>query len=257
MDRMERIGSQFCRLVEIMEKLRGENGCPWDREQTYKSLRQFLLEETYEVLEVIDSGNYAELSNELGDLLLQIIFQSQIAREEGLFDIEHVLDNIIKKLIHRHPNVFGNVEIKNAQEQIVNWEKMKKKEGKKSVIDGVPKEMSALLRAFRTQSKASTVGFDWPDAVQVWEKIHEEIEELKEAIASSETKKIEEEFGDVLFSFVNLARFIHVNPEDALRNTIHKFTTRFQKIETELRARGKETSEWNLAEMDEIWEKAK
>ncbi|MEE4310874.1 MAG: nucleoside triphosphate pyrophosphohydrolase [candidate division KSB1 bacterium] len=253
MDNIENIKEEFGRLLEIMETLRGDDGCPWDREQTFESLRQYLLEETYEVLELIDEGRFDELKNELGDLLLQVIFQSQIASEENRFNIEDVIRVINGKLIHRHPNVFGDVEIKNAEEQTVNWEKMKRKEGKKSVIDGVPTALSSLLRAHRLQGKASTVGFDWNSIEPVWDKLYEEIEELKKAISSAERDKIEEEFGDVLFSMVNLSRFIKVNPEDALRIAIKKFIRRFHGVENRLASQGKKIHETSLEEMDEIW----
>jgi len=257
MNDLTRIKEQFERLVKIMETLRSENGCPWDREQTHESLRQFLLEETYEVIELIDAGLFHELKNELGDLLLQVIFHSQIASENDSFNIEDVLKIINKKLIDRHPNVFGDVVIKNADEQVINWEKMKKKEGKKSVLDGVPKELSALLRAFRIQAKAATVGFDWENDQQVWEKVEEEICELKSALSDGDSHKIEEELGDVLFSWVNLSRFIRVNPEDALRRTIAKFINRFHKIEHELANQGKSMTDVSLEEMDHIWNQIK
>jgi len=178
MKNLEEIKNEFARLVQIMERLRREDGCPWDREQTYESLRQYLLEETYEVLELIDTKKYDELKNELGDLLLQVIFQAQIAEEEERFTIVDVLKKINEKLIHRHSNVFGDVVVRNAEEQTVNWEKMKKKEDPhRSVIDGVPKQLSALLRAYRMQAKAATVGFDWENVQQVWEKVEEELTE--------------------------------------------------------------------------------
>ena len=249
--------TEFTRLVEIMAKLRGEQGCPWDKEQTHKSLRQYLLEETYEVLELIDAGDYEGLRHELGDLLLQVIFHAQIASENKLFDIKDVLIRINEKLIHRHPNVFGNAIINNAEEQIINWEKMKKKEGKKSVLDGVPKELSALLRAHRIQAKAATVGFDWQNVEQVWQKVEEEMKEFKQAIHHQNSDNIEEEFGDLLFSLVNLSRFIHVNPEDALRKTIDKFIRRFRKIENYFSQQGKTLSEVSLQEMDSKWEEIK
>jgi len=251
------IKDEFTRLLQIMEKLRSADGCPWDREQTHQSLRQFLLEETYEVLELIDAGKNNELKNELGDLLLQVVFHAQIADEAQMFSMEDVLKNINKKLIHRHPNVFGDVKINNAEEQIINWEKMKKKEGKKSTIDGVPKELPALSRAHRIQAKAATVGFDWENASQVWVKVEEELLELKDAIDHEDKPAIAEEFGDLLFSLVNLSRFIRINPEDALRNAIDKFTLRFRKIEEELALQGKTLPEVDLKEMDAIWEKVK
>jgi len=257
MNTMDTIVSKFEKLIDIMANLRSENGCPWDREQTFESLRQFLLEETYEVLELIDEGRYAELQFELGDLLLQIIFQSQIANEMKLFDIGDVLENINKKLIHRHPNVFGDVAINSAEEQTINWEKMKRKEGKKSVIDGVPKELSALLRAHRLQGKAATVGFDWEKVEDVWDKVEEELAELREAIAKSDKTGIEEEFGDVLFSFVNLSRFLKVNPEDALRRTIEKFTGRFKLLENQFARKNINLSDITLEEMDAAWNEIK
>ncbi len=258
MKNLEEIKSEFARLVQIMERLRREDGCPWDREQTYKSLRQYLLEETYEVLELIDAGNYDELKNELGDLLLQVIFQSQIAGEEGRFTIFDVLKKINEKLIHRHSNVFGNVVVRNAEEQTVNWEKMKKKEDKdRSVIDGVPKQLSALLRAYRMQSKAATVGFDWENVHQVWEKVEEEINELKQSIDDNSPQEIEMEFGDLLFAMVNLSRFINVNPEDALRMAIEKFSARFRQMEKEVADSNKSLHDMKLEQMDEIWEEIK
>ena len=206
MENLEKIKDQFAKLVVIMEKLRGEQGCPWDKEQTHESLRQYLLEETYEVLELIDEGRYDELKNELGDVLLQVIFHSQIAKEDGRFDIQVVLENINKKLIHRHPNVFGDTIIRTAEEQTVNWEKMKKKEdADRSVIAGVPKQLPALQRAHRIQQKAATVGFDWQKVQPVWEKFEEELNELKDAIEEKNPKNIEDEFGDLLFTMVNLS----------------------------------------------------
>ncbi len=258
MKNFEEIKSEFAQLVQIMEQLRGEDGCPWDREQTYESLRQYLLEETYEVLELIDVGNYDELKNELGDLLLQVIFQSQIAEEEGRFTIFDVLKKINEKLIHRHSNVFGNVVVRNAEEQTVNWEKMKKTEDKdRSVIDGVPKQLSALLRAYRMQAKAATVGFDWENAHQVWEKIEEELEELKDSIKHHSQDEIEMEFGDLLFAIVNLSRFINVNPEDALRKAIEKFSARFRHMEKEVADSKKSLHDMKLEEMDLIWDEIK
>jgi tetrapyrrole methylase family protein/MazG family protein len=258
MKNIEEIKLEFARLVQIMERLRGKDGCPWDREQTYESLRQYLLEETYEVLELIDSGNYDELKNELGDLLLQVIFQSQIAEEEGRFTILDVLERINQKLIHRHSNVFGNVKVRNAEEQTVNWEKMKKKEDKdRSVIDGVPKHLSALLCAYRIQAKASTVGFDWENAQQLWEKVEEELKELRQAIHRQQPEEIEMEFGDLLFTLVNLSRFINVNPEDALRKSIQKFSTRFRQMEREVVNSNKSLYSMELEEMDQIWENIK
>ena len=258
MKNFDAIKSEFARLVQIMERLRREDGCPWDREQTYESLRQYLLEETYEVLELIDAGQYDGLKNELGDLLLQVIFQAQIAEEESRFTILDVLKIINQKLIHRHSNVFGDVIVRNAEEQTVNWEKMKKQEDKnRSVIDGVPKELSALLRAYRMQAKAATVGFDWENSRQVWEKVEEELNELKESIAHESQKEVEIEFGDLLFAFVNLSRFINVNPEDALRKAIQKFSDRFRQMEQEVANANKSLHDMTLKEMDQVWDRIK
>jgi len=254
----ESIKNEFLRLVEIMQKLRAEDGCPWDRQQTYESLRQYLLEETYEVLELIDEKRYDELKFELGDLLLQVIFQSQIAEEEGRFTIVEVLENINEKLIYRHPNVFGDVQINSAEEQTVNWERLKKKKERgRSTIAGVPSTLPALLRAHRIQAKAATVGFDWEKAEQVWEKVEEEIGELKDAVAENEQNKIEEEFGDLLFAMVNLSRFLRVNPEDALRQATEKFSARFRKVELEAERQHRSLEEMTLQEMDHIWDDVK
>lgn len=258
MENMEKIKDQFAKLVEIMETLRGEQGCPWDKEQTYESLRQYLLEETYEVLELIDEERFDELKNELGDVLLQVVFQSQIAKEEGRFDIQVVLENINKKLIYRHPNVFSDTVIKTAEEQTINWEKMKKKENTdRSVIDGVPKQVPALLKAHRIQQKAATVGFDWKKVEPVWDKVEEELGELHNAIKDKNSKNIEDEFGDLLFTMVNLSRFINVNPEDALRKSIEKFSTRFRRMEEEVKRINRSFEKMNLEEMDQIWDEIK
>ncbi len=258
MKNLDDVKSEFARLVQIMERLRREDGCPWDREQTYESLRQYLLEETYEVLELIDSGQYNELKNELGDLLLQVIFQAQIAEEEGRFTIIDVLKKINEKLIHRHSNVFGDVVVRNAEEQTVNWEKMKKQEvTNRSVIDGVPKQLSALLRAHRMQAKAATVGFDWEKADQVWEKVIEELNELKESINQGSHNEIQMEFGDLLFAMVNLSRFININPEDALRLAIEKFSNRFRQMEKQVADSNRSLHDMKLEEMDLIWEEIK
>jgi len=255
---LEEIDAKFSKLVEIMATLRSEHGCPWDREQTHKSLRQHLIEEAYEVIETIDEERYKDLAGELGDLLLQVVFHAQMAKEEGLFTIADVLDSINEKLIRRHPHVFGTEVINTAEEQIVQWEQSKlKKEGKKSAIDGVPRAMPALLRAYRMQNKASAVGFDWDNIEPVWEKVNEEMQELREATKSGDQEKIEEELGDLLFSIVNLSRFLKANPEDALRRTIEKFYDRFQKVESEFESRNKSITDANLAEMDAVWDKVK
>ncbi|MCA9732503.1 MAG: nucleoside triphosphate pyrophosphohydrolase [Deferribacteres bacterium] len=252
-----RTGEKFERLVEIMAILRSENGCPWDKEQTHLSLRPYLIEETYEVLEMLDEENIQELPKELGDLLLQIIFHAQIAFENKNFTINTIIDNINEKLVSRHPHVFGHVKINSAQEQSIHWEKVKRKEGKKSVLDGVPQNMPALGRAQRLQQKAATVGFDWPSIDGVWDKLHEEIDELKEALEGGQKDLIEDEFGDLLFAAVNLGRFINANAEDSLRKTIRKFTIRFKQIEKHFAGQGRDISTASLDEMENVWQKVK
>ncbi|MBN1996582.1 nucleoside triphosphate pyrophosphohydrolase [candidate division KSB1 bacterium] len=249
---------KFIKLIEIMSTLRSKEGCPWDREQNHKSLRQHLIEEAYEVIETIDENRLHELPGELGDLLLQVVFHAQMAKEAGLFDIADVLDAINTKLIRRHPHVFGDVQIDTAEEQIVFWEQMKiKREGKKSAIEGVPKSAPSLLRSYRIQNKAATVGFDWPHIKPVWEKIQEEILEFKEAAETGDKDHTEEELGDLLFSIVNVSRFLKINPEDALRRTIEKFCDRFVKVEKVFQERGIQMQDVSLEELDRVWEQVK
>ncbi|MBD3373866.1 nucleoside triphosphate pyrophosphohydrolase [candidate division KSB1 bacterium] len=241
-----------------MKKLRSDDGCPWDRKQTHQSLRQHLLEEAYEVLETIDEERYDELAGELGDLLLQVVFHAQMASESNRFTINDVLDAITEKLIRRHPHVFGDETVETAEEQIQLWEQTKvKNEGKRSALDGIPKQLPALVRAYRMQGKAAAVGFDWPQIEPVWQKLDEEIKELKHEITESNRELIEEELGDVLFTVVNLSRFVHINPEDALRRTIEKFDRRFKKIEAVLQQQGKTMHTVSLEEMDSIWDSIK
>jgi tetrapyrrole methylase family protein/MazG family protein len=247
----------FEKLVGIVAQLRGPDGCPWDREQTLESLKPGLIEETYEVLESIDAGNPAELREELGDLMLQIVFQSRIAEERGDFSVSDVLDGINEKLIRRHPHVFGDAKIRTSKEQTVHWEKIKKREGKRSALDGVPKTAPALLRAYRVQQKAAAVGFDWDTREQVWEKVKEEIGELAEAVHSGAQEKIYEEFGDLLFALVNLSRFVKVHPEDALTRAVDKFIRRFRKVENAFREKGKAMERSTLEEMDAVWNAVK
>ena len=255
---MEKTKAGFEELVAIMARLRAEDGCPWDREQTHKSLRQHLLEEAYEVIEAIDLDDYEHLKSELGDLLLQVVFHAQMASEENRFAIGDVIESINEKLIRRHPHVFGDEKIETAAEQVVAWEKSKlTKEGKKSAIDGVPKQLPALLRAYRMQGKAAAVGFDWPTIDPVWKKFDEEVDELKEAITRGDKSHIEEELGDLLFTIVNISRFLKANPEDALRGTIEKFERRFKQVEAAISAQGRSIADASLEEMDEIWDAVK
>jgi XTP/dITP diphosphohydrolase len=243
------------KFIKIVRRLRKD--CPWDREQTHKSIRHSLIEETYEVIEAIDQNNADELKKELGDLLLHIVLHSVIAEEEKSFTLNDVIDSISEKMIRRHPHVFGNTMVKDSHDVKRNWEHIKMSEGRKSVIDGVPKEMPALLRALRIQEKASKVGFDWKRKRDVWKKVDEEIEELADAERSKNRAHIEEEYGDVLFSLVNYSRFIGVNPEFALKGSIDKFSRRFYHIEKELQRRGKRIGAVSMKEMDEIWDAKK
>jgi XTP/dITP diphosphohydrolase len=247
---------KFDEFYKIVQRLRKE--CPWDREQTHESLRRCLLEESYEVLEAIDTKNKTELKKELGDLVLQVVFHTILAEEEKTFTFREVLELEIEKLISRHPHIFSDVKVKDADEVKSNWEKLKAKEGRESVLDGVPKELPALFRAYRIQEKAAKVGFDWKDEKPVYDKILEEISELKTNVESlSSRDEIEDEFGDVLFSIVNYARFLKINPEDALRRTIEKFIKRFQKIEDFAKINNLVLDDMTLEEMDEVWNKSK
>ena len=246
-------------LVKIMAALRSETGCPWDKEQTQDSLKPFLIEEVYEVLEAIDEKKSDAVKEELGDLLFQIVFQSRIAEENGAFGMSDVIETIAKKMISRHPHVFGDVACNTPEEVIVNWEEHKKREGKQrsSILEGVPKELPALLRAHRLQSRASRVGFDWERAEDVLAKLDEEVNEFKEAVKGKEKGDIEDELGDILFVIVNISRFIGVNPEDALRKTISKFISRFRYIEMAAADCGRKLSDMSLVEMDALWDEAK
>jgi tetrapyrrole methylase family protein / MazG family protein len=250
--------TEFLRLLDIMQRLRSPEGCPWDREQTHLSLRPYLIEETYEVLDSIDREAYGELKKELGDLLLHIVFHCRLAEEEGLFTTADMLHHINEKLIRRHPHVFGDAIVTDARHVERQWEKIKLNEDHKPrLLEGVPKHQPALNRAFRVQEKAAGVGFDWPEIAPIWEKVEEELLELKAEVKAGDQKKIEHEFGDLLFSMVNLARKLGINPEDSLRGTVEKFTRRFQYIEDKLEAKGTPLPQSNLEEMDNLWNEAK
>ena len=247
---------EFDDFINIVKRLRKD--CPWDRIQTHLSLRRCLLEETYEVLESIDENNMPELKKELGDILLQVIFHSIIAEENKDFDLSQVITSVQTKLIDRHPHVFGDVKITDSEEVKKNWELLKKKEGRKSVIEGIPDQLPALLKAYRIQEKASKVGFDWKEEDPVFDKITEELSELRENVINGKPHKdIEDEMGDVLFSIVNYSRFLKINPEDALRKTVNKFRDRFSKIEKFAEENNTPIEEMTLEEMDVVWEKAK
>ena len=243
------------RLLTIMDELRKK--CPWDKKQTFESLRHLTIEETYELGDAILDDNLPEIKNELGDLLLHIVFYSKIGSETEDFDFEDVANSICDKLISRHPHIYGDVTVKNENEVKENWEKLKLKEGKNSVLEGVPKSLPALIKANRIQDKVSGVGFDWEEPDQVWKKVQEELSELNEEIKKGTKDTIESEFGDVLFSMINYARFINVNPENALEKTNKKFINRFQFLEKAAKKEGKELAEMTLSEMDVYWEQSK
>jgi len=247
----------FNRLLDIMGDLR-EN-CPWDKKQTLQSLRHLTIEETYELADAILQNDLLEIKKELGDVLLHIVFYAKIGSEYNAFDIADVANSICDKLIERHPHIYGEVTVKDAAEVKRNWEQIKLKEGKgkTSVLEGVPKGLPALVKANRIQDKVAGVGFDWEKPEQVWEKVQEELSELNEEIKNKNTENIEKEFGDVLFSMINYARFIGVNPENALEKTNRKFIKRFQYLENATRKAGKQLTDMSLVEMDEYWNQAK
>lgn len=248
-------------ILEIMGILRGKNGCSWDLKQTHESLLPNLLEESYEVIDAIKKGSKSSLKEELGDLLLQIVFHSRIAEEKKEFTIDDVIDGICKKLILRHPHIFGNITVENTEEILQNWEQIKKKEkGFKSqtdVLKSVPEVLPALVRAYKVQTKAAHVGFDWVDIKDAIKKVDEEWEEFIEANKEGINTQIEEEYGDVLFSIVNIARFLKINPEFALTNTIEKFINRFEYIENTAVSRDRRLEDMTLEEMDKLWEESK
>lgn len=246
----------FQRLLTIMDELR--EGCPWDKKQTLESLRYLTIEETYELSDAILEKDMQEIKKELGDLMLHLVFYAKIGSETGDFDIADVLDGISEKLIRRHPHIYGEVKVNNARDVADNWEKIKLNEkDRNSVLDGVPKSLPAMVKAYRMQEKARGVGFDWENAHQVWEKVEEEISELKQEVVAGDAENMEKEFGDLLFSLVNYARFIGVNPEDALERTNKKFISRFKYIEAQSKEKGKALGELSLEQMDAFWDEAK
>lgn len=248
-------------LLDIMEQLRGENGCPWDKVQTHQSIKKSMIEECYEAIDALDSGNDDAFANELGDVLLQVVFHAQLAKERGAFDFDRVVNEICNKLISRHTHVFGADKAGDAEEALSNWEKKKKKEkGLETYTDmlkDVPHYLPSLMRSEKIQKKAGSVGFDWDSIEPVYEKLFEETDELKEAAAEGNTEKIEEEYGDLLFAAVNLGRFLKVTPEIALAKASDKFIARFEKMEREAAEQKLDLSELSLAQMDAIWEKIK
>lgn len=251
----------FESLVDVIATLRGENGCPWDREQTHSSLKSTLIEETYETVEAIDSGDSNHLKEELGDLLLNIMLQAQIADESENFDIYDVIESLIEKLIRRHPHVFGNVDVESADEVVKNWESIKSQEegyeDRESVLDGIPVALPALLRGQKIQKRAARVGFDWDNISDVINKIEEELKEVNDSLKNNDQDEIEMEIGDLLFAVVNLCRFVDLQAEETLRKANRKFVRRFKRMETELNTQGKDISDQSLEELDRIWNKIK
>jgi MazG family protein len=255
------LSGAFERLVKIMDELREQ--CPWDRKQTIGTLRSLTIEETYELADAITEGDWKGIREELGDLLLHIVFYARIGREQGQFTLDEVIDGICDKLVSRHPHIYGStaqeglVEVRNEEDVKRNWEQLKLKEGKKSVLGGVPVSLPATIKATRLQEKAGKVGFEWDETAQVWEKVKEEMEELQEAVALGDTGRIEEEFGDLVFSLVNYARFLRIDAENALERTNRKFIHRFTGMEEEARLQGRSLADMSLQEMDGLWDKIK
>ena len=255
--------SSFSELVALMARLRAPDGCPWDRQQTHATLKPYLLEEVYEALEAIDAADDAELCKELGDVLLQVVFHAQIAAEEGRFDIEAVGQAIVDKLIRRHPHVFGDANADEADEVLLRWEQIKKQERREqgeaapSLLEGIPKHLPALMRAYRIQTRVAQQGFDWDEVDGALDKVEEEFAEVRKAWETDEAAAVEEEFGDLLFSLVNASRFLKVDPEQALRRAVAKFERRFRALEEIVHARGEEVAALSLAALDEIWDEVK
>ena len=248
---MSTLNESFLRLVSIMDELREK--CPWDQKQTVETLRQMTIEETYELADAITDKDWNGIKEELGDLLLHILFYSRIAKEQKQFTLEEVINAIAEKLIIRHPHIYGNVQVSDEEDVKKNWENLKLKEGKKSVLSGVPMSLPATVKAMRLQEKARQVGFEWENKEQVWQKVEEEVNELHAAVAENEKDRIEDEFGDLIFSLINYARFLRIDAENALERTNKKFISRFTKMETEALKASKSLDELTLEEMDTIW----
>jgi MazG family protein len=246
---------EFMRLVQIMDELREK--CPWDRKQTIETLRHLTIEETYELTDAITDQNWAGIREELGDLLLHIVFYARLGAEKQAFTLEEVINGVCEKLIVRHPHIYGDVKVSGEEEVKQNWEKIKLREGKKSILGGVPKGLPALVKAIRLQEKSKTVGFEWENKDQVWDKVKEEMDELQEAIAGADQERIEDEMGDLLFSIVNFARFLQVDAENALERTNKKFMARFNGMEAAATAQNKQLHDMSLEEMDALWNSMK
>jgi len=252
---MEKKIKAFTRLLRIMDELREK--CPWDKKQTMDSLRYLTIEELYELSDAILDKDMKEIKKELGDILMHIVFYSRIASENNDFDISDVMNSVCEKLIYRHPHIYGDIKLSDEIEVKKNWEKLKIKEGKKSVLEGVPKSLPAIVKSFRIQEKVRGIGFDWDNKEQVWDKVLEELEELNIEVEKGDKNRIESEFGDLLFALTNYSRFIDVNPEDALERTNKRFIKRFQIMENEIKEKGLDLSDMSLSQMDVYWEKAK
>ena len=248
----ETAATEFAGLIKIMDELREK--CPWDKKQTIHTLRSMTIEETYELADAITEEDWKGIKEELGDLLLHIVFYSKIGKEQNRFSLEEVIKGISDKLIFRHPHIYGNVKVNDEEDVKKNWEKLKLKEGKESVLSGIPVSLPATVKAMRLQEKAKQVGFEWDNTTQVWDKVEEEIGELKEAVAANDQTKIAEEFGDLIFSLINYARFLQIDAENSLEKTNKKFIDRFTRMEQEAVSQGKTLSEMTLGEMDAIWD---
>lgn len=249
------VSEAFMRLVKIMDELR--EGCPWDRRQTVQTLRSLTIEELYELTDAILTENWAGIKEELGDLFLHLLFYARIAREKEKFSLDEVLNGISEKLISRHPHIYGNIKVNDEEDVKRNWENLKLKEGKKSVLGGVPGSLPAVVKAIRLQEKSKQVGFEWNNSGEVWEKVEEETLELKEAVDSGDIRHMEEEFGDLMFSLINYARFLHIDAETALERTNRKFIDRFTKMEQTIVLSGKQMTDLSLEELDAIWNAVK
>lgn len=249
------ISEAFLKMVTIMDELREQ--CPWDRKQTIQTLRPLSIEELYELADAITDSDWKGIKEELGDLFLHLLFYAKIGEEQGQFTLTEVLDGIAAKLIHRHPHIYGDVKVNNEEDVKRNWEQLKLKEGKKSILSGVPKSLPAVVKATRLQEKAKQIGFEWDTKEQVWEKVEEEMGELKESVSEGDPNKIQEEFGDLMFSLINYARFLHIDAENSLELTNKKFMTRFMGMEELAKAEGKKLEEMSLTEMDELWNRMK
>jgi MazG family protein len=255
MAQQQAVADAFIRLVGIMDDLREK--CPWDKKQTEQTLRPLTIEETYELADAITDKDWKGIKEELGDLMLHLVFYAKIGAEQQQFTLEEAIHGVCEKLIHRHPHIYGDVVVKDEEEVKQNWEKLKLKEGKKSVLSGVPVSLPAVVKATRLQEKAKQVGFEWDNREQVWDKVTEETEELHEAVAANEPDKIEEEFGDLMFSLINYARFLQIDAENALERTNKKFISRFTRMEQAATQQGKLLADMTLTEMDAIWNEIK